>query len=52
MIPVAHSFAHDGKIHFGNSLMILNKETGAFLVNDVWEKLEGSELSKVITASS
>ncbi|CAG9310039.1 unnamed protein product [Blepharisma stoltei] len=50
LTTVGHSFSGDGKLHFGDRIMLLNKKTNGFLVTDMGDKIEGDE-GVAVTAS-
>jgi len=43
LLRASLTFSKDGLVHFGDHLMLLNKETDGFLVADVYNKRQGNE---------
>jgi len=43
LLRASLTFSKDGLVHFGDHLMLLNKETDGFLVADVYDQIKGSD---------
>ncbi|OMJ78708.1 hypothetical protein SteCoe_21428 [Stentor coeruleus] len=52
MMPVGHSFSHDGKLRFGDKIMLGNQKTRAFLACDLGDKIQSHEFGCAVTTSN
>jgi len=53
LLRASLTFSKDGLVHFGDHVMLLNKETDGFLVSDIYSSIKGTdEAYNVFTAKS
>ena len=52
MIPVGHSFSSDGKLRFGDKIMLGNQKTRGLLSCDLSDRIQAHEFGCAVTSSS
>lgn len=51
MLPVGHSYSDDGKLHFGDRVMLGNQKTRAMLACDLSDRIQSHEFGCAVTTS-
>lgn len=51
LTKVGHTYSHDGRLHFGDKVMLLNKQTNGTLVCDMGDVIAGTSDAFAVTSS-